>query len=217
MTTNKSDCKISQNKAHWNAAYTNKSTQELGWFEEKSTKTIDLITKTGLKSTASILNIGVGSSLLIDELLAEGYTNLKANDVSEKALNILKERLGETASKVTFITDNLLAPKKLQNLAPVDLWNDRAVLHFFLEEAEQTAYFNLLKQIVADNGFVIIAVFALDGAEKCSGLPLKRYNTEMLQEKLGAEFSLITAFNYTFINPNGGERPYIYTLFQRKK
>ena len=219
MTTKESDCKIlgeNNFQEHWNTAYTKNTTEKLGWFEENSTETLNLITKTALNKDAKILNIGVGSSMLIDELLAEGYTNLIANDLSEKALSNLKERLGADSSKITFIADDLMKPEKLSKLTNVDLWNDRAVLHFFLKEEEQLAYFNLLKQVVNLNGFVIIAVFALDGAEKCCGLELQRYNTAMLEEKLGSDFKLIEEFNHTFVNPYGGERPYIYTLFQRK-
>ncbi len=219
MTTKESDCKNLEKadfKKHWDTAYTKNPTEKLGWFEENSKETIALINKTGLKKDSKILNVGIGSSMLIDELLAEGYTNLIANDLSEKALDDLKGRLGGDSSKVTFIADDLINPKKLNKLYDVDLWNDRAVLHFFLKQEEQAAYFSLLKQVVAINGFVIIAVFALDGAEKCCGLELQRYNSTMLQEKLGDGFKLIEEFNYTFINPYGGERPYIYAMFQRK-
>jgi cyclopropane fatty-acyl-phospholipid synthase-like methyltransferase len=219
MTTDESDCnnpaKIDYQK-HWNTAYAKSTTEKLGWFEESSKEILDLITKTALNKNAKILNVGVGSSMLIDEMLAEGYTNLIANDLSKKALNSLEKRLAENASKVTFIADDIIKPEKLQSLKNVDLWADRAVLHFFLKEEEQAAYFNLLKKVVKTNGFVIIAVFALNGAEKCCGLELQRYNTAMLQDKLGEEFKLIDKFNYTFVNPYGSERPYIYTLFQRK-
>jgi len=219
MTTEESDCKNPEKidyQEHWNGAYTKKTTDKLGWFEEHSKETIDLIKKAKLNKNAKILNVGVGSSMLIDELLTDGYTNLIANDLSRKALDSLKERLGEDSLKVNFMADDLLNPKRLQALDDVDLWADRAVLHFFLKQEEQEAYFSLLKKVVKINGFVIIAVFALDGAEKCCGLELKRYNTIMLQEKLGKEFNLIEEFNHTFINPYGAERPYIYTLFQRK-
>lgn len=218
MTTKESECNIPGEinyKEHWNAAYVKNPTEKLGWFEESSKETIELLKESNVPKDAKILNVGVGSSMLIDELVADGYSGLIANDLSEKALTDVKNRLGENASKVNFIADNLVAPTQLQNLGEVDVWNDRAVLHFFLKEEEQNAYFNLLKKLVKVNGFVIIAVFALDGAEKCCGLQLQRYNTEMLQEKLGNDFVLVNSFNYTFVNPYGGERPYVYTLFQR--
>ena len=218
MTTKESECTLPENllKEHWEAAYKKNPTEKLGWFEESSKETIELLEKSGVAKDAKILNVGVGSSMLIDELVNKGYSQLIANDLSEKALNDVKNRLGENASKVSFIADDIINPTQLQGLEEVAVWNDRAVLHFFLKEEEQDAYFNLLKQVVKASGFVIIAVFALDGAEKCCGLPLQRYNAEMLQEKLGKDFELVETFNHTFINPYGGERPYVYTLFQRK-
>ena len=218
MTTKESECNIPGEinyKEYWNAAYVKNPTEKLGWFEESSKETIELLKESNVPKDAKILNVGVGSSMLIDELVADGYSGLIANDLSEKALNDVKNRLGESASKVTFIADDIINPTQLQELQEVTVWNDRAVLHFFLKEEEQDAYFNLLKKVVKASGFVIIAVFALDGAEKCCGLPLQRYNAEMLQEKLGKDFELVKAFNHTFINPYGGERPYVYTLFQR--
>jgi len=218
MTTKESECNIPEEinyKEHWNTAYEKNPTEKLGWFEESSKETIKLLKESKVPKDAKILNVGVGSSMLIDELLADGYTGLIANDLSEKALIDVKNRLGEDASKVSFIADDLVSPTKIQELDEVDVWNDRAVLHFFLNAEEQNAYFNLLNKLVKVNGFVIIAVFALDGAEKCCGLQLQRYNAEMLQEKLGSDFVLVNSFNHTFVNPYGGERPYVYTLFQR--
>ena len=218
MTTNESECQVSEVNytEHWNKAYTKNPTEKLGWYEEKSTQTLELISKTQLPKDASILHVGAGSSTLIDDMINEGYTNQIANDLSEKSLQDLKERLGEKSNLVNFIVDDLINPKRLNTLEGVDLWNDRAVLHFFLKEEEQKAYFDLVRKVVKHNGFVLIAVFALDGAEKCCGLPLQRYNVQMLQDNLGSEFTLQESFDYTFVNPYGGERPYVYALFQRK-
>lgn len=218
MTTNESECQVSKVNytEHWNKAYTKNPTEKLGWYEEKSTQTLELISKTQLPKDASILHVGAGSSTLIDDMVEEGYTNQIANDLSAKSLQDLEERLGEKSDLVNFIVDDLIKPEKLNTLEGVDLWNDRAVLHFFLKEEEQKAYFDLVRKVVKHNGFVLIAVFALDGAEKCCGLPLQRYNVQMLQDNLGSEFTLQESFDYTFVNPYGGERPYVYALFQRK-
>ena len=202
-------------KEHWNRAY-DKADNQLGWFEENPAQTMQLIESCKLEKDVRILNVGVGTTTLIDALLDAGYINLIANDLSDLALQKLKERIKKSHNyDLNCITDDLTNPIELQNIEPIDLWIDRAVLHFFLQVKEQTAYFNLIKKIVAKNGYVLIAVFALDGAEKCCGLDLKRYNVEMLQNNLGTDFKLITSFNHTFINPFGGERPYIYTLFKR--
>ena len=218
MAINESDCDIIETaldfKKHWNEAYLNNKTEKLGWFEEKSEQTLILINKAKLSKDALILNVGAGSSTLIDNLLTDDFSNIIANDLSEEALESLKNRVGEN-DKVKFIVDDLLNPSKLNKLENIDLWNDRAVLHFFLKEEEIKAYFNLLKKVLKANGFVIISVFAKNGAEKCCGLPVKRYDVEMLENELGTDFELKKSFNYTFVNPFGADRPYIYALFQR--
>ncbi|ARV16837.1 SAM-dependent methyltransferase [Polaribacter sp. SA4-12] len=202
-------------KKHWNTAYLTNSTEKLGWYEENSEQTLALIKETRISKRATILNVGSGSSTLIDNLLEAGFTNIIANDLSDESLDSLKNRVGDN-NEIQFLVDDIISPTKLNELKNIDLWNDRAVLHFFLKDEETSTYFNLLKKVLSPNGFVIIAVFAKNGAEKCCGLPLKRYDIDMLQKELGKEFELLKTFNYTFVNPFGGERPYIYTLFQRK-
>ncbi len=71
-------------------------------------------------------------------------------------------------------------------------------------------------KLVKPGGFVILAAFHLNGAAKCSGLPVHRYDQQMMAEKLGSGFELHRAFGYTHTMPSGDKREYIYTLFERK-
>lgn len=202
-------------KEHWNTAY-NKDDDQLGWFESNPDKTMGLIAKTNLAKNTLILNVGAGTTTLIESLLYAGFTNIIANDLSDVALQRLKVRIKKSDNyDLKCVADDLTNPKELNQLKKVDLWIDRAVLHFFLKGEDQDAYFNLIHKIISKNGYVLMAVFAENGAKKCSGLPLQLYSVEKLQDKLGRNFKLIESFNYTFINPSGGERPYIYTLFQK--
>ncbi|WP_335965497.1 SHOCT domain-containing protein [Galbibacter sp. PAP.153] len=201
-------------KEHWNKVFTNSPDEKLGWYETDLTPTLGLISTTGLNKNARVLNVGAGSTTLIDELLTKGYSNLIATDLSEVALKRLADRVGEV--NVECITDDLTNPSNLKNIAPVDLWVDRAVLHFFTEKNEQDIYFDLLKNKVKSNGFVLLAEYNLNGATVCAGLPIHRYSKEMLIEKLGSDFELIDNFDHTYLMPSGAERPYIYALFQKK-
>lgn len=204
-------------KSHWNEKYRTTQDEDLGWYEDSPEKTMQLIEKCNLTKDATILNVGVGTTTLIDELLNAGYTNLLANDLSEIALNKLQKRIQKEYNyKLKCIPDDLTNSSELTKLKDVDLWIDRAVLHFFLKDKEQKSYFDLIRQTVSKNGYVLIAVFSLDGAPKCCNLDLQRYNAKMLRDRLGNEFKLVEGFNHTFINPRGGERPYVYTLFQRQ-
>lgn len=202
-------------KKHWDSAYENNDITKLGWYEEDPIPSLQLIQKCDLSSDARILNVGVGTSTLIDELLNFGYSNLTASDISNTALEKLQTRLGANKNKVHWVVDDLTNPKLLSEIDPIDLWHDRAVLHFFTNEEEQNAYFSLLKKIVKPKGYVLISTFNSEGATKCSGLNVKRYNKDLLTNKLGADFKLLEFFNYTYTMPSGDTRPYIYTLFKR--
>ena len=204
-------------KSHWNEKYQTTQDEELGWYEDTPETTIQLVEKCGLQKEASIINVGAGTTTLIDLLLDKGYTSIIANDLSEVALEKLQKRIKTDYNyDLNCIADDLTNPSRLNTLQNIDLWIDRAVLHFFLKEEEQQSYFDLIRKVIAKDGYVLIAVFSLEGAPKCCSLDLQRYNKEMLQSKLGENFKLVEAFDHTFINPRGGERPYVYTLFQRQ-
>jgi SAM-dependent methyltransferase len=193
-----------------------KQVEKLGWFEENPVPTLKLIASCNLNKNSSILNVGAGATRLVDELLELGYANIIANDLSGEALEKLKSRLGDPLiNQVKWIVDDLTKPRELLSLEPVDLWHDRAVLHFFTDDQEQASYFKLLKQLVKPGAYAIIAAFNLNGAPTCSGLPVFRYNQQMLKERLGPEFILQEAFDYNYIMPSGDERAYVYTLFKR--
>ncbi len=205
-------------KSHWENVYQSKEDAELGWYEPYPETTLNLIDKCNLSKEALVLNVGAGTTTLIDGLIKAGYSNIIANDLSKIALDKLKERIKlQYQYNLWTIVDDLTNPKQLGELSNIDLWIDRAVLHFFLKKEERQNYFGLIKSIVSKGGYVLIAVFNIEGgAKKCSGLPLYRYNAEMLQEQLGFEFNLVETFNYTYVNPFGDERPYLYTLFRKQ-
>jgi SAM-dependent methyltransferase len=204
-------------KNHWNNAYQKTPTENLGWYEEDPIPSMDLIQACNLSKDALIFNAGVGAATLIELLLNKGYTNIVVNDIAATALTELKNNLKEHKNaEVKFIVDDLTNPSELLKLKNVDLWHDRAVLHFFTTQQQQQTYFDLIKKIISPEGYVILAEFNLEGAKKCSGLDVFNYNEEMLQERLGGDFKLLRSFNYTYTQPSGNTREYVYTLFQKK-
>lgn len=203
-------------KDHWNKIYSERDVVKLGWYEEIPEPSIRLLSKCQINKDEFILDVGAGASTFIDYLINQGFSNIIAADISEIALNKLKERLGnEKASKVRWIVDDINQPIHIQNLRDISLWHDRAVLHFLLEENQQQAYLSTLKKVLKRDGYVIIAAFSLEGAKKCSGLDVKNYDQDMLAKFLGEDFSLLEYFDYTYHMPSGEPRSYIYTLFQR--
>lgn len=202
---------------HWDKVYANTDPENTGWYQETAKPSLELIASCNLDRSATILNVGTGASTMINDLLELGYSNILVNDISKEALSTLKSRIpSDKLSNIQFIEDDITQPSTMLEIPKVDLWHDRAVLHFFLDKGQQDTYFNLLKEKVKLGGFVIIAEFHKTGALKCSGFDLCRYDAESIQSKLGDGFKLLKDFEYTYINPSEGERPFVYTLFQRE-
>jgi len=203
-------------KEHWNNAYQNNVVEKLGWFEDDPVASFDLIEKCNLSKDALIFNAGAGATTLITLLLEKGYSNILVNDISSLALNKLKNSI-DSNSNVRFFVDDLTNPITLLDVKNIDLWHDRAVLHFFTSKDQQLSYFNLLKKIVREGGYVIFSEFGIDGAKKCCGLDIVNYSEKMFQDRLGDDFELLESFNHLYSHPsNGNTRKYIYTLFKRK-
>ena len=214
MKSNTTNCDL---KSHWEDAYQKNEIENLGWFEENPNESLQLIKSCNLSKDAKQLHVGAGATLLIDELINQGYENIIANDLSSNALEEIQKRLETQDKKITYLVDDLTKPTKLNKLNDIELWHDRAVLHFFINKEDQKAYFDLVNKVVKDKGYVIIAVFNKTGATKCCGLNVMQYDKVMLQENLGDNFRLIESFDYTYTTPNGNNRDYIYTLFQKQK
>lgn len=200
---------------HWDNAYKKSPREKLGWYEEIPEPSLRLIAKCRLSKEARLLNVGAGATSLVGELINLGFKNIIVNDISREAVAQLKSGLGSESKKVNWLIDDLTKPTELNALEKIDLWHDRAVLHFFTSAEDQNSYFTLLHRLLKPKGYAIIAVFNLNGAPMCSGLPVHRYDKNMLMEKMGKGFVLLESFDYTYTMPSGDTREYIYTLFQR--
>lgn len=201
---------------HWNNIYAKNPGKHVGWYEEKPEVSLAFIESCNLNADACIFVAGAGTTNLISFLLKKGFTNIIANDISPISLQILESNLGVKAASVQFVVDDLTRPKQLTTISPVEIWVDRAVLHFFLDNKAIANYFNLLKNKVVSGGYVLIATFSIEGAKKCSGLPIKPYDSESLLDYLGEEFTLLQNRLVSHYTPSGDERPYHYALFKRK-
>ncbi len=199
-------------KEHWDKAYLKSPESKLGWYEEDFSNSFRLLDQCELNSSDPVLLVGSGTSRLPDHMLNRGISKLWVLDISEVAIQEVKHRLGE---KLNYRVGDILQPETMVDIPQVQLWFDRAVLHFFTKKEDQDKYFIQLKEKVNIGGYVIFAEFSLDGAEKCSGLPVLRYNQTMYQDCLGDEFKLLDSFDHTYYMPSGDPRPYNYSLYQR--
>jgi len=208
----------SSSKEHWNEKYTDTPITQLGWYELKSTPSIQLIENCAVSRSSAIVDVGSGTSTLIAGLLGLGYQNLYAIDISDVALGKAQALLNkEQAAHVNWLVEDITNPSDLLHLQNFAVWHDRAVFHFLTEEQQRQTYHSLLQKTVMPGGFVIMATFAMEGATKCSGLPVQRYSADSLGNFLGVEFKLLENLDYTYQMPSGDLRPYVYARFQKVK
>ncbi|MDP6351238.1 MAG: class I SAM-dependent methyltransferase [Alphaproteobacteria bacterium] len=199
-------------REHWESAYRAKPVEELTWYQDTPRVSLAMIRATGLRAAGRILDVGGGASTLVDHLLDAGYENLSVLDFSEAGLNRARQRLGRRAGRVRWITADVTewrAPHR------VDLWHDRAVFHFLTEPTDRDAYLAVLRQSLEPRGHLILSSFALDGPEKCSGLPVRRYDSEAFGALLGGEFSLRDSQYEDHQTPAGVVQKFITCRFRR--
>lgn len=161
-----------------------------------------------------MLDAGGGASRLVDALLARGFADVTVLDVSPAALALSRARLGAAAARVTWITADLTGWTPPRRYA---LWHDRAVFHFLTEDAQQASYLTALRMGVAPGGAAIIAGFAPDGPERCSGLPVRRWAPEGLAARVGAPFALEHAETETHLTPTGREQRFAWAVLRRSE
>ncbi|MEK6726186.1 MAG: class I SAM-dependent methyltransferase [Deltaproteobacteria bacterium] len=198
---------------HWNAIFSTKTDPELGWYESEVSQTLKFLDLIPQSQTTTVFLPGAGTTALVDELLDRGY-DIILNDISNEALNKLKDRIGMNEDRLTWIHHDISKPLP-DGIPQADIWIDRAVLHFLLEEADIKGYFSNLHSAIRPGGYALLAEFSTMGAPECAGLELHRYSIEEITRRMGAEFELVKHEDYTFINPFGDPRPYIYGLYRK--
>lgn len=198
---------------HWNEIFETTKDEKLGWYEGDFSQTNKFLKIIPNLHEKNVFISGVGTTGLVDELT--GNVNmLLLNDISYEAISILKKRLRFSKQDIEYITSDI--SKKLPIKSGfVDLWIDRAVLHFLREPIRITGYFYNASRVIKSGGYLLLAEFADNGAEKCAGLELHRYTIEEMVERCGEDFELVKYEPYTYYNPYGEARPYIYSLFRR--
>ena len=198
---------------HWDKIFATKDEEAVSWFQVRPETSLRLIRACGLPKDASILDVGAGCSHLPDALLEEGFTNIAVLDISATALARTKARLGDKGLAVRFIVADLAA---WQPDLTVDLWHDRAVLHFLTEDRDRAAYADAVRQAVKPGGFVLISGFAPSGPERCSGLPVLRADQDAIASLLGPGFDLLETFEEDHQTPSGGRQRFVFTRCQRR-
>jgi 2-polyprenyl-3-methyl-5-hydroxy-6-metoxy-1,4-benzoquinol methylase len=196
---------------HWEGVYRTKGEREVSWFQETPSLSLELIRSAGATRHSPIVDIGGGASRLVDAMVDEGYEAVTVLDLSESALVAAKARLGQAAAAVTWIVADVVGWQPRQRY---DIWHDRAAFHFLTDAADRSAYVACLHAALRPGGHAIIATFALDGPERCSGLPVVRYDAASLGEVLGDAFSLIETKRHDHRTPMGTMQRFQFSVFR---
>jgi SAM-dependent methyltransferase len=197
---------------HWQRIYSTKGEQDTSWFEAVPSVSLRLMEAAGLTPDTCVVDIGGGESHLVDVLAGRGMTCLAVLDVSSTALEHARVRLGNVARVPTWIAADVTGNWSLK---PMDIWHDRAVFHFLTNASDRARYIQHLRDTLKPDGSAIIATFALDGPEKCSGLPVARYSPETLAAELAEAFRLMESVPHTHMTPWGTAQSFQYSRFAR--
>jgi trans-aconitate methyltransferase len=199
---------------HWEKVYTTRGESEVSWFQETPARSLELIALVGAIQDSAIIDIGGGASRLVDHLVSRGYHDLTVLDLSAAALASARSRIGGKADRVTWITADITL---WQPSRSYDVWHDRAAFHFLTEPNDQAAYVARLRRALRAGGHAIIATFAPDGPERCSGLMVSRYEADALAAKLGEGFELIDTRRHDHTTPWGSVQKFQFSTFRRAR
>lgn len=197
-----------QSKEHWEHVYSTKATDSVSWFQEHADRSLRLIAETGVPHTASIIDVGGGASTLVDDLLAKGYQDITVLDLSGSALDSARNRLGARASSVAWLESDIT--KAELPLHAYDVWHDRAVFHFLTAPEDRQAYVRAALRAVKPGGHIVVATFAEDGPDRCSGLPVMRYSATELHAEFGEAFTLVAHEKEAHHTPFGTTQQFTY-------
>jgi len=195
-------------RRHWENVYSQKSPEEMSWYEPHLATSVDWIRDAASDSSASIIDVGGGASTLVDDLYVEGFRSLTVLDVSANALARSQNQLGARADSIRWITGDVIHCSL--PLASFDIWHDRAVFHFLTDQAERDAYVHRVKSTLKPAGQIILATFSTRGPRSCSGLPVSRYDAASIQEQFGPEFQLTKSVTTIHHTPAGGSQESLY-------
>ena len=200
-------------RTHWDEVYRAKSAVSVSWYRPHLELSLELIGRDATSQQAAILDIGGGASTLVDDLLGAGYEDVTVLDLAAGALAVSQQRLGKAATSVGWIVADFLQAEL--EAERYDLCHDRAVFHFLGTAEERELYLDQVGRILRPGGVLVLATFALDGPERCSGLPVSRYDEAGLMQVVGERFGLVESQRHSDVTPSGQVQQWMYFVLRR--
>jgi len=198
---------------HWDKVYTDKQPEAVSWYQPAPDQSLQALDRFGAQPDQSLIDIGGGASTLVDALLARGWRDLTVLDIAAPALAAAQARLGAAAAAVQWDVADIT---EWQPSRRYDIWHDRAVFHFLTQPDQRAAYVRALATGLTPGGMAIIATFAPDGPEKCSGLVVERYDADKLAQTLGPGFTLAASWRAEHLTPWGASQAFTWSVLRSR-
>ena len=200
-------------REHWDEVYRTKAADSVSWYQPTPEPSLRALDELHLPATAALIDVGGGASSLIDRLIERGWSDLSVLDIAEPALEVAKARLRGEVGRVDWVVADVTVWRPGRHY---DVWHDRAVFHFLTEPEQRLAYRNALEAGTAPGSVVIIATFAPDGPERCSGLPVQRYDAAALAAEFSSAFVLEREWREEHTTPAGGRQSFQWCVLRRR-
>ena len=196
------------NKEYWEKVYDTKAPDAVSWYAPHLETSLNLIHQATSNKDSAIIDIGGGEATLVDDLIVRGYRDISVLDISQKAIDVARSRIGKPADKVRWYCTDITKATLPQNY--FDVWHDRAVFHFLTQEVDRKKYVDQVMRTVKHGGYVIMSTFGPEGPEKCSGLDVVRYDPEHLHGQFGKSFKMINSSTEIHKTPMGTTQQFLY-------
>ena len=196
---------------HWDGVWNDRDPDDVTWYQAEPKLSLRLI-QAGMLPDEGIIDVGGGASRLVDHLLDHGYCDITVADIAPAALQAARDRLGLKSEQVSWVAADATHADFGRTF---DVWHDRAVFHFLTEADDRQRYLTTLDASLSIGGHVVLATFGPDGPEYCSGLPVRRYSIDLMQDTLGGNFELIDHEIEQHVAPSGAIQQFVYGMFRR--
>ena len=199
---------------HWEGVYGSRTFDQVSWYQPVPERSLRHIEDAKADRDAAIIDVGGGASTLVDHLLDAGFTDVTVLDISERALQQARHRLGAQEGAVNWVVADVrtFLPDR-----EFSIWHDRAVLHFLTDADDRARYVEALRRALLPGATLVLSTFGPEGPLKCSGLQICRYDVDMLTELLGPCFELQDHEFEDHETPAGAKQQFLYTRWARKE
>ncbi|MBI2722415.1 MAG: class I SAM-dependent methyltransferase [Bacteroidetes bacterium] len=204
---------MNDRKEHWEKVFATKNENEVSWFQTYPKTSLEFLKLFNLPLDANIIDVGGGDSYFVDALLEKGYKNLSVLDISQNALEKVKQRLGEKSAMVNWIVSDITA---FEPKVKFDFWHDRAAFHFLTSEEKINKYVSIAENAISEKGVLILGTFSDNGPKKCSGLSIQQYNESSMSARFEIKFDRIKCITEDHTTPFNTIQNFLFCSFQKK-